>query len=209
MVTIALGLAPSLTHAALYRSLDVGMRGTDVTELQTYLSNRIDLYPERLVTGYYGSLTAAAIQKFQCAQSIVCEGTAASTGYGRVGPLTLAKLTEAMGTGGGSDVYAPSMSSVGVSVGSTVATISWTTNESARGKVYYATSPLTSFETSAPFQEPVVNGTLAQNTSLQTSQSIQISNLTPNTTYYYLVSAIDARGNVTLGNLTSTFKTTQ
>ncbi|HTK03985.1 MAG TPA: hypothetical protein VL500_00190 [Candidatus Eisenbacteria bacterium] len=43
-------------------------------------------------TEYFGGLTREAVRKFQCAKSIVCEGSEATTGYGRVGPRTRAAL---------------------------------------------------------------------------------------------------------------------
>jgi hypothetical protein len=39
-------------------------------------------------TTMFGSLTLAAVMRFQCAKQIVCEGDSQTTGYGRVGPRT-------------------------------------------------------------------------------------------------------------------------
>lgn len=39
-------------------------------------------------TEFFGALTREAVKKFQCAKGIVCEGSEATTGYGRVGPRT-------------------------------------------------------------------------------------------------------------------------
>jgi peptidoglycan hydrolase-like protein with peptidoglycan-binding domain len=47
------------------------------------------VYPERLVTGYFGNLTKSAVSRFQ-----ELNGLAA---VGRVGPLTLKKLNELLG----------------------------------------------------------------------------------------------------------------
>jgi len=49
-------------------------------------------------TNFFGSLTRAAVQRFQCAKSIVCEGNEATTGYGNVGPRTRAMLLQAVQT---------------------------------------------------------------------------------------------------------------
>lgn len=43
-------------------------------------------------TDRYGSLTQAAVRKFQCTQKIVCDGDGYSTGYGFFGPRTRAAL---------------------------------------------------------------------------------------------------------------------
>lgn len=45
--------------------LEYGDRGTDVHNLQTLLAAYPDLYPEGLVTGYFGPLTRAAVRRFQ------------------------------------------------------------------------------------------------------------------------------------------------
>ena len=65
--------------------------------LQTFLIEHNYLAPSN-DTGLYGPLTMQAVQKFQCAESIVCSGNEASTGYGVAGPKTLAKLNTATPT---------------------------------------------------------------------------------------------------------------
>ncbi|MDO8741937.1 MAG: peptidoglycan-binding domain-containing protein, partial [bacterium] len=77
---------PSLT-----RTLYQGTKGTDVKNLQTFLIQNNYLAPTNS-TGFFGALTRAAVQKYQCAQNIVCSGTQTSTGYGMVGAKTRAKL---------------------------------------------------------------------------------------------------------------------
>lgn len=74
------------------RSLKVGSTGDDVARLQQFLASDPSLYPEARVTGYYGSLTEAAIRRFQCKNKIVCDGTPEATGYGVTGPRTAALL---------------------------------------------------------------------------------------------------------------------
>ena len=45
-------------------------------------------------TNYFGSLTREAVKKFQCAKGITCSGNEATTGYGRVGPMTREALNK-------------------------------------------------------------------------------------------------------------------
>ncbi len=71
------------------RRLSVGSKNDDVENLQKFLSGDAELYPEGLVTGFFGPLTEKAIQRFQEKHSIATEG---SDGYGEVGPITRAKL---------------------------------------------------------------------------------------------------------------------
>lgn len=79
------------------RNLGLGDKGSDVEQLQRYFAKDNLLYPEGEVTGYYGNLTKQAVERFQCAQSIVCSGTMDTTGFGAIGPVTLAKLNELIG----------------------------------------------------------------------------------------------------------------
>ncbi|MBI2053474.1 MAG: peptidoglycan-binding protein [Candidatus Sungbacteria bacterium] len=60
------------------------MRGDDVTALQRFLIEQKQ-YPEALVTGYFGTLTRAAVARFQQAQ-----GIAPALGY--FGPITRARV---------------------------------------------------------------------------------------------------------------------
>ena len=64
------------------------------------LSQDKDIYPEALTTGYYGSLTKSAVQRFQCKHMSLWEGSPDTTGYGLAGPATRKKLNEVYGGGG-------------------------------------------------------------------------------------------------------------
>jgi len=75
----------------IVRYLQQGATGEDVTTLQEYLALDSDIYPEGLVTGYYGPLTAAAVRRFQRRHGIDQVGV--------VGPRTRAKLHELFADG--------------------------------------------------------------------------------------------------------------
>jgi peptidoglycan hydrolase-like protein with peptidoglycan-binding domain len=68
------------------------MFGKEVELLQQLLSNIPGVYPEAKVTGYFGSLTLAAVKRYQCKYNIVCAGNARATGWGVIGPKTRALL---------------------------------------------------------------------------------------------------------------------
>lgn len=71
----------------LSRVLQRGMEGEDVQSLQIFLTETGDYtYPE--ITGYFGSVTEEAVQRYQRRNGIVSSGTPVSTGYGVVGPKT-------------------------------------------------------------------------------------------------------------------------
>ena len=202
--------------ALITTQLDFGDRGSEVTELQTYLATNASIYPEALVTGYFGQLTKAAVERFQTAQGIVSQGTPATTGYGRVGPLTQAAINAKLAGGNPSpsgDVYAPAIRSLDVNTDNNGASITWTASEASMGKVYYSTSPINinnTFDATGVFSgEPVVSGTLAQYDGLaRIAHTVNINNLSPNTTYYYLVVIFDSSKNVSM-TLPSSFRTTQ
>ncbi|MEK7509147.1 MAG: peptidoglycan-binding protein, partial [Patescibacteria group bacterium] len=84
--------APAGSCPRIGRVLKLGSSGDDVSRLQQFLALDPSVYPEGLVTGYYGALTEAAIKRFQCKNKIVCDGTPETTGYGVTGPRTAAIL---------------------------------------------------------------------------------------------------------------------
>lgn len=78
----------------LRRTLHLRATGSEVSLVQGWLSQDTAIYPEGLVTGYFGQLTLSAVKKFQVKHGIVTE---ADPGYGWVGPKTRAKLIEIYG----------------------------------------------------------------------------------------------------------------
>ena len=66
-----------------------------VKRLQAILAKDKALYPEGLVTGYFGPATLRAVQTFQKKNGIVSSGTPETTGYGAVGPKTAKALLAA------------------------------------------------------------------------------------------------------------------
>ena len=74
--------------------LAFGIRNNNVKKLQEALKADSSIYPEGLVTGYFGFLTEAAIKRFQVKYNIAKSG---NRGYGKFGPLTIAKMNEVLG----------------------------------------------------------------------------------------------------------------
>lgn len=70
----------------LTRTLSLGVSGDDITELQQLLAEDPDLYPEGLVTGYFGPLTERAVRRFQERFGI--------DQVGIVGPITRSTLNK-------------------------------------------------------------------------------------------------------------------
>ena len=82
------------------RNLGIGSEGADVTALQRFLAADVSIYPEGTVSGYFGSLTERAIQRWQTKQGIVSSGAPGTTGYGAVGPQTRNALQNCGGASG-------------------------------------------------------------------------------------------------------------
>ena len=187
-------LLPFVSHAdVLNRQLELGMSGSDVSALQTFLAQNKTLYPQGLVTGYFGFLTKSAVSNFQSANGL--------SPVGRVGPQTLPVLNLQMS----GNANAPTISGVTVSTATNTATVNWATNENAKGVVYYSPSPLVITEQT---NSAIVSGNTAMtDTNLRSSQSVALSGLQPNTVYYYLIYTTDQNGNVSV-TWPSTFQTT-
>lgn len=195
IMTFSMHSASAATYA---RQLDLGAAGFDVSQLQTFLAIDPTLYPERLVTGYFGQLTASAVARFQARYSIPA--------VGRVGPVTLAKLNE-LNTGGipSFDRVAPIISNVDVDTDSSSATVSFTTAAPAMGRVYYATQPISMLEASSGTRI-TINAPYIGEATMTTSHSVTVPSLSGNTTYYYVVYAADGNGNESIV-LQSTLRT--
>lgn len=198
---------PALASAdTLYRQLEVGMRGADVGSLQTFLAEDPSLYPQGLVTSYFGFLTKAAVANFQSRNGIPA--------VGRVGPMTLPVINAQMnGSVGnnypgnqGGDKNAPVISNISVNTTNSEATINWNTSESASAIIYYSTSQITLTEGSARSSVNVSGTSVLLHTDLRTSHSGTITGLQSNTTYNYVVYVRDANGNETV-TWPTTFRT--
>jgi peptidoglycan hydrolase-like protein with peptidoglycan-binding domain/chitodextrinase len=87
--------APVLS-GPISRNLSFGMSGADISVLQQLLTNE-GVYPQAIISGYYGALTEAAVQRFQAKYGIVSSGDPSSTGYGAIGPRTRSKINSMLG----------------------------------------------------------------------------------------------------------------
>lgn len=246
---------------ALTRALAFGSKGKDVSELQEFLKTYSDIYPEGLVTGYYGRATENAVKRLQekhglekagvvgpktreklkflfseragkglkcddgrCTAPINLTGTASTTtGTNGTGKVTICHKPEKKHSGetitiaapalsahlahgdtsgacgGGTatttpDTTAPVISNIVSSPLTTTAGIAWDTNENTTYELWYGTAT------------PVILGTPNMTGGLNTHQAVGISSLSPDTTYYFVIAAKDASGNISTSTEQS-FKT--
>jgi hypothetical protein len=105
-------------------------------------------------------------------------------------------VTQTTGFSTVGDTTAPVISAVASSaVGSTTATINWTTNETSDSQVFFRRAADTTYQQTAV------------NASLLTSHSLSLTGLDPATTYSYYVRSADSAGNASTSPLTTTFTT--
>ena len=95
------------------------------------------------------------------------------------------------------DTTPPVISSISATPLTTSATVTWTTNEAATGKVKYAKTSLASATTT----------NIVSNSSLITSHSLNLTSLESGTQYFYMVESSDGSGN-TATSTERTFTTT-
>jgi peptidoglycan hydrolase-like protein with peptidoglycan-binding domain len=160
--------------------LKLGSRGEEVTLLQNFLSKMPNVYPEALVTGYYGKLTENAVKKFQRENNI--------EQVGKVGPKTRAILNSMINkTVAQPTVYEVPMVNAleSSSSGATTGYVFYTTNKLTTSDLWYGvSSPLDS-----------VTATKVSDSNKTFSHSHNLSGLATSTTYYYVVRVTDDRGN--------------
>lgn len=85
-------IATGTVSAVFTKPLRYGMRSDDVRRLQQLLTRDVDVYPEGLVTGFFGPATKRAVQRFQIKYNVV--SSSRDAGYGAVGPKTRATLKD-------------------------------------------------------------------------------------------------------------------
>jgi hypothetical protein len=88
-------------------------------------------------------------------------------------------------TGSIADVIPPVIGNISTSAASTTATVSWTTNEGAASKLYFATTTPVSLATAS----------LMSDSTLLTTHSMPLTGLMASTTYHFLLTAMDLANN--------------
>ena len=81
----------------LDQNLWFGLKNDRVRKLQEIFAKDKTIYPEGVVSGYFGELTVKAVKRFQEKYGIISSGSAETTGYGVFGPKTRIKFNEVYG----------------------------------------------------------------------------------------------------------------
>ncbi|MDE2078842.1 MAG: peptidoglycan-binding protein [Patescibacteria group bacterium] len=156
----------------LNRTLSLGASGSDVSDLQQFLSD--NGFYAGPVTGYFGDLTEKAIEALQSQHDIVATGTPRTTGFGALGPMTRdflagwctdhagAGSSSSANTSGGGDVVSSNvMTKIGINelgrvASGAVGTISGVAENVTTISVSVTEGTTTAYQNSAV---PVSNGT--------------------------------------------------
>lgn len=80
------------------KKLSIGIRDENIKILQSMLSKDGEIYPEGLITGFYGPVTVRAVQRFQRKYNIIVNDSTLASGFGLAGPRTRRKLIEIYGS---------------------------------------------------------------------------------------------------------------
>ena len=201
MSVIAISSPSSAKADALYRQLEVGSTGSDVGSLQSFLAEDATIYPQGLITNYFGSLTKSAVSNFQSRNGIAT--------VGRVGPVTLGVINSQMnGNGIGSDKNAPVIGYVSVNTTNSTASFNWNTSENASAIIYYSAYPISMTEASSGMGISISSPSYLVHADLRSSHSATLTGLQSNTTYYYVVYNRDGSGNESISAWPATFHTT-
>ena len=160
----------------LTRALSRGMAGDDVKRLQESLLLIPALGVEITVSGYFGSATEWAVKRFQEREGIANSGNM-SSGYGVVGPRTLAKINEVLNR-----PAAPSDKDAVAKTAAAAKTISATTTPPASAAM---SSAMAASASPAPDRTPPVRSNGFPSGVITSTTSIFISLTTDEAAYCY------------------------
>lgn len=159
----------------------LGTRGEYVKELQMFLTKNPSLYPEGLVTGYFGPATERAVRRFQKENNLEQAG--------RVGPKTRGILNALLngGTVGfTSSQHVPMIFEIfATSTTPNTAYVFWSSNAHTTSEFWLSTTSPVNTLTAYKFT----------NTHKGMYHYQNISGLATSTKYYYLIKITDERRN--------------
>lgn len=205
----------------LIRNLKEGMSGDDIKILQELLASDPDVYPEGLITGYFGKATQRAVKRLQkrlCIDQV-----------GQVGPQTMARINELLREGagksyGGKGGHVPAglLRAPGIqkklcgtstpatttpatttdTVAPVISGIVATATTATSVQINWATNELADSKVWYGTVNPVVTATptaVVSSSIYALNHTMTLSGLTPTTTYYYVVVSADQAGNTATG----------
>ena len=191
----------ALAQSELTRSLSLGARGNDVRYLQEFLARDPKIYPEGLITGYFGPRTFTAVKKWQQKNGIDAIGIA--------GPKTIAKIKETSRAAAAQPGAPADETSLETEAAATDAAPS-VSGDTAPPEIVLAVSvpaPTNVYVEFTPNEEVIATYEYGLSTKYGSSQEVwnqyfsspagtYIENLIPATTYQVRAKAADRAGNI-------------
>jgi len=150
----------------LINQLRFGMTSEEVKKLQEILATDPDIYPEGLITGYFGRFTEQAVKRFQkkvCLEQV-----------GIVGPKTLWKINELLTEGAGSSGKIPPGLLIAPGIQKKLCTTSTTTTTTI--------PPTTTTTTTIPATTTTTTTTTTSTTTTTTTSTTTTTTIPPTTT---------------------------
>jgi len=161
----------------LLRQLRLGMTGDDVKLLQETLATDPEIYPEGLVTGYFGRLTEKAVKRFQQKMGVEQVGS--------VGPKTLSKINELLTEGAGASGKVPPglliAPGIRAKLGYQPQPLPGQELPPGIAKKLATTTPTTTPDTAAP----VISGLMATSTTASSTRIVWTTNELSNSKVWY------------------------
>jgi peptidoglycan hydrolase-like protein with peptidoglycan-binding domain len=193
MTTVASAQVSTYSQISGNTVLNTGSKSSDVIVLQKFLASNSNIYPAGVVSGYYGSMTKAAVTQFQLAYGLSADGVS--------GPMTSSKINSLISYGAGIDLYAPVLSSLSINESGTSANFSFNSNKPVKATIFYDTNPINwnSWDDSVQsLALPAISGIAETDNTFSLTKQITLSNLSQNINYHYVLVLTDGSGNSTV-----------
>ena len=148
------------------RDLKLGSSGDDVKALQKVLASIAGIYPEKLVTGYYGSLTEKAVGRLQVKYKLTSSGVVSGDTLKKVNELQSESNT------------APTISALTITpLSYSSSMVSWKTDQLSTTEIFYSSAPFTTTSDKLTVKDM----------TLSRSHAVEITRLSPSTKYYFTI----------------------
>ncbi len=189
-------IVPSLASAADRFTQGFGLGATDastggqVTLLQRLLSQDKTIYPEGIISGYFGKLTQLAVQKWQKKYNIITSGTPSTTGFGWVGPRTRDSLNSKVGALPGMSGSFEVKASGDIDVPASLSKSSVYTNFLSASFLGAGNGQMVKFTQTSPTTKIVPNANLSCGTPCKIENKVTVTAGTPAGSYQIKVSAV-------------------
>ena len=178
------------TPPAFVPSLKLGSQGDAVKVLQLQLSKIPNIYPEGLISGYFGTLTAKAVRKLQAQNNLEQVGFVGPRTRELLSRISKERINNLGNNLGNSSNISEEMNSPKVTP--QVFVIESTSNSASTGYVFWTTSKNTTSDFYYSNITPLASTTpiKIKDNNLSFTHSVNINGLSTSTKYYFVIVSI-------------------